>query len=162
MNNLLTLQYNQMDFLSWLINAISNSIVPAILSLGGMFLYYRQDRKSRELDNESKMVELEKVRVDEWRKLYDEKKAELAESKERHRKDIQHFKDIIDEQDEIIHEKSIELSEREVMIARLDVMRCECFGCSDRKPPMNPEHIIKAKRRREVRTERVDHNLIEN
>lgn len=116
------------------------TILAIIGSLGGMtgiasLLYIKQERKSKDLDNEAKQSE-------EWRKLYEEERGCCLQA----RKD---YDETIKEKDAKIDELFAEISnqrnqkvelhnriaEMTVELTKLRMLKCEAVNCVNRKPP---------------------------
>ena len=103
-------------------------IILAVISglfAGGIspLLFFRQEKTSKSLENESKLSE-------EWIKLYNE---ECNERKERDAKIDQLYLDINKHMDEK-SEMAKRITELEVENTRLKLLMCEVPSCPKRKP----------------------------
>ncbi len=106
-----------------------STIVAAIVGLAGAFgggsiIYARQTRRLKEIENEAKQS-------DEWRKLYEEMK---AEAKERDRKIDVLYEEISKHRDAKADLRK-ELATLETEVAKMRFLKCEKLYCSDRVPP---------------------------
>jgi hypothetical protein len=97
---------------------IIGGVVNAVVTLAGVFLYHRQTAAAKEIDNEAK-------RSEEWRKLYEESKAD-SERKETVITDLRHQ----------LHQEEVARFKAEKDRVRLDSARCDNFWCTQRKPPL--------------------------
>lgn len=127
------------------------SVVEIVLtvlgSLGGVtglvsLLYVKQDRISKELDNETKDLDNEAKQSEEWRKLYENERECFHKSR-------QDYDDTIKVKDAKIDELFAEISnqrnqkvelhnqiaEMSVELTRLRLLKCEAINCVNRKPP---------------------------
>lgn len=106
-----------------------STIVAAIVGLlsalgGGSIIYARQTRQLKEIENEAKQSE-------EWRKLYEEMKKEVAE---RERKIDNLYCEISRHRDEKVEMRK-EMTRLEVKVVKLEYAKCESSYCPDRVPP---------------------------
>ena len=112
---------------------ISNGI-PAILgavsALVGQFIFHKEEKKNKELENEAKRIEVERARADEWRALYMESK-EDSDRKEEIIRDFQKRE----------HDGMIEKARIEARCAALECQRCEVYECVKRRPPLKEQYI---------------------
>ena len=105
---------DSLPFISEFITAIITDIV----TFAGSFLFYKQEKKSRDIDNESRQS-------DEWRKLY-------LESQEDSRKKDQKIDDLYREIAEM--RRHMNALERKVNLN--SIYRCEHLKCANRIPPL--------------------------
>lgn len=103
-------------------------IVAAIISgilAGGLtpFLFFRQDRNSKEIDNEAKQSE-------EWKKLYEETKEELDERDAK----IDELYQQIHNQRDTEAEMAKHITEIEVENTKCKLLMCEVPSCPKRQP----------------------------
>lgn len=108
-----------MEWLNWIIG----TAVTLIGTLSG-FVYYRQNRIAKELENEAKQSE-------EWRKLYEEMK---AEAKERDTK-IDSLYDTINQHRNEKAELRQQITDLSVKVTAMRFTKCEKLYCADRIPP---------------------------
>lgn len=110
-----------MDWLS----IVTSSIAAVLGALGsGSIFLVRQNKTAKKIENEAAQSE-------EWRKLYDEVKAEL------HERDGK-IDRIYDEKKELrneLHELARHITELEVELTKSKIYRCEVPGCAQRQPP---------------------------
>ena len=108
-----------MDWTSIIINFISSG---AFISL---FLITERKTAAAMKNTQSQSAE--------WRKLYEEEKVDND-------KKDQKIAELIHEKDMLREERDLAISEKNRSLlnsARADVLRCECLGCQDRKPPLD-------------------------
>lgn len=103
---------------------IVTAIVSGLLA-GGLtpFLFFRQERNSKDIENEAKQSE-------EWKKLYEETKEEL---KERDAK-IDALYAQIHEQRDTEADMAKHITEVEVENTKCKMMMCEVPSCPNRRP----------------------------
>jgi len=118
-------------------------IVAAIVSLASIFMYRRQEKQKRELENMAQQIRNESTSNDEWRKLVDERNQEckrLNEKIERmwegkHEMQNKHDEEIADLRKKL--ESSLENDAKCAMYAGLyHSSRCDVYSCPKRKPPL--------------------------
>jgi len=100
--------------LDWLMSNAIPAVVGAVTALGGTFLYYKQEKDGKEIENEAKQSE-------EWRKLY----LESQEDSRRKDEKIDKLYDKIDEMN-----KRMVKMEKQVEINR--IYSCFRVACKDR------------------------------
>lgn len=118
------------NILEWIITVGLPAVVGAIGALGGQFLFHKEEKQSKELDNEAKRAEMERTRADEWRALYMESKADSDRKEE-----------IIREYQTREHDGMIDKARLEARCAALECQRCEVYECVKRKPPLKDQYI---------------------
>lgn len=123
--------------MEWMVETGIPAVVGAVVALAGRFLFHREEKESKMLDNEIKRAELEqksaereRERADEWRRLY-------IESKE----DSDRKEDIIREYQEKEHSHMVENARLEARCAALECQRCEVYGCTKRRPPLSEQYV---------------------
>lgn len=99
------------------------SIATLIIGGGGL-LYYKQNKLAKELENEAKQSE-------EWRKLYEEMK---AEAKERDAKIDDLYTQIKAHRDEKAELRTT-IADLQVKVTSLKYTKCEKLYCAERVPP---------------------------
>lgn len=97
---------------------ILSMLITGIATWGGTFLFYRQEKKSRDIDNESKQS-------DEWRKLY------LDSQEDSRSKDKK-----IDELRKEMAEMRKQINKLEHDVSLNTIYRCMVMGCDKRNPPL--------------------------
>ena len=107
----------------------ANYIISAVVSLVGAFggatlLFYRQNKVSKELDNEAKQS-------DEWRKLYEMEKDEVNDLN----KKIDTLYDEIRKHRDEKNTMAKRITELEIDNTKSQIYRCEVAGCARRQPP---------------------------
>ncbi len=106
----------------------------------GVFMHYKANKKSKEIDNETKEIANESKSSDEWIKLYDK----LQEEKEKERIE---FLEKLEKKDlkieKLYTEKGKDVTTIIKLRARLtrysvlySLTRCDTINCSVRKPPL--------------------------
>ena len=103
-----------MDFLFNLQTFIT-AIISAAVTWGSTFLFYRQEKKSRDIDNEARQSE-------EWRKLY-------LESQEDSRKKDKKIDDLY----RIIEVLRSDITKLDRRVQLNAIYRCTRIGCTDRE-----------------------------
>ena len=113
------------------------SALASIVSAGGIgwMVTAKEDKKTKQLENKQKEVELEEYKKDEiikdWKDIAEERKQradELAlEVKEHERRE--------DEKDALISDLKAQLDKKNTYCAVAELMRCEEISCPNRKPP---------------------------
>lgn len=103
-------------------------VIVAIISgllAGGLspILYFRQERNSKDIDNEAKQSE-------EWKKLYEETKDEIKEKDEK----IDALYAVINEHIDNESLQAKRIADLEVEATRLKLLMCEVPSCMKRKP----------------------------
>ena len=127
---------NPMDWINIIIAAIC-SLIGALG--GGSLLYFRQNKRSKDVENELK-------EADEWKKLYQEK-AEKSNAKDakidelrRHINALQQDKiALIEKSTQQQLEKDKEIAKLQLLLFEEKYYRCEVAGCGKRKPPRKME-----------------------
>jgi hypothetical protein len=112
-----------------MIEAIFSTIIPAIVgaltSLGGSFLYYRQTRVGKDLDNKAKEADISTQQTKSLLEVIDYIKAENQR---------------VREENAALREKNdglaLEANELKISNARLAGERCNIFSCQNRRPPL--------------------------
>lgn len=110
-------------------------ILGIIGGLGGItsivsLFFIKQERRSKELDNDTKDLEIETKQSEEWRKLY---KQECDELKERDAKIDSLYEEIREHRDEKA-QMAIEKAELEVRCTKAELLMCKRSGCAQREP----------------------------
>lgn len=112
------------------IETLLTALVSAAVTWGGTFLFYKQEKKSRDIDNESKQSE-------EWRKLY-------LESQEDSRKKDEKIDDLY----KIIEGMRRDITALERRVQLNTIYRCDRIECGKRlhsqdmnNVPVAPAHI---------------------
>lgn len=116
------------------------TILQIVGTLGGVtgiasLFYIKQNRISKELENESKQS-------DEWRKLYEEERQALKKFREERdekmaKKDAEInelFSEITNQRNQKmeLHDRIAEMT---VELTKLRLLKCEAVNCINRKPP---------------------------
>ncbi len=110
-----------MDWISVIMSSIAAVI--GAMGGGGIFLI-RQNKTAKKIENEA-------AQSAEWRKLYDEVKAELHERDEKIDRIYDEKKVLRNE----MHNLSKRITELEVEQTKNCIYRCEVPGCKKRQPP---------------------------
>lgn len=102
------------------------SLGGALLTGGGALslLYYKENRRAKQIDNEKSVVE-------EWREIAEERKARCDELKESlGRKDAKI--DALYKENSELRKRNDELSSANTA---LSILKCKVLGCDKRQPP---------------------------
>lgn len=126
------------------ISSIVITIITGLFGLisGGSILYYRQDRKLKEVEakrQEAELVSAQKLaraerderQSQEWKRLYDE-------SKEDSREKLEQIKALTDDRDNWRMEcanRDVLIVQKEMEIQRLTFYKCDLLECTNRRPP---------------------------
>lgn len=123
------------------------TILAIVGSLGGItglisLLYVKQERTSKDLDNEAKDLDNEAKQSDEWRKLYEEERQYFLKAREEYDSTVKAKDEKIDElYKEISNQRNqkVELhnqiAKTSVELTKLKMLKCEVANCAHRKPP---------------------------
>lgn len=116
-----------------------NVIVAAVCGLVGAFggntlLYFRQNRKQKDIDNELKEAEA-------WERMYHEVNAQLKEKDakiDELRHDVNNLREskicLVEENAKEVQRLQAEKAELEIKLVECNWYRCERCGCGSRKP----------------------------
>lgn len=104
--------------------SIISVIVTSLLGGGVGFLFYRQEKAKKEIDNESQ-------RSEEWRKLYEESKADSKEKEYQLKERDMRIEELIEEKNRWKNECVVKDNE----ITRLKFYKCVKLKCFERMPP---------------------------
>lgn len=111
------------------ITTIITVVVGSLCSLAGIvssFLYYRQTKVSKDLENDAK-------RIEEWRKLYEESKLDSKIKDEK----IDRLYTEIREREHSMHEVRNQHEAVKLENMCLTIYKCNVAGCSKREPKSN-------------------------
>ncbi len=110
------------------IMAIINVVLPYVVGGSGVgaFMYYRETKLSKQLDNEKKRNDNDNSQVQQWKDLYFE-----AEKKSQSKSDK--IGELYNSISKLTAEK-IKLVGR---LARVSILRCDEMACPARRPPIN-------------------------
>jgi len=104
------------------------TIVTTFLSSGvflGLFLITERKTSAAMKNTQSQSAE--------WRKLYEEEK------EDNDKKDVK-IAELIKEKDQLRDERDAAISDKAkclITASKLDILRCDCLGCRDRRPPLD-------------------------
>lgn len=125
---------------------IPNIVVTIITGLfgmisGGGILYFRQEKKLKEVEAKRQEAEVREMESAEWKKLYDESKEDsrqkqntidtLTEDRDRWRTESAN-RDVI-------------IIQKEMEIQRLTFFKCDLLECTNRRPPFLVSEAIEEK-----------------
>ena len=88
----------------------------------------------------------------EWQKLYEEEKRDNDEKDQK-------IAELIREKDQLRNERDAAISEKSkclIMSAKMDVLRCDCLSCIDRRPPLNFSNLTSLDMADNVMTEELE------
>lgn len=111
---------------------IATNIIPLIIALvsGGGFLYYRENKRSKNIDNEVKIINEYKELLETYKKekeFYMEKVDELTK-----------------EMDEVKRQLAVvqeQLATSNMLYMSANAIRCDVLDCPNRKPPLDKEFL---------------------
>ncbi|MFI3249156.1 MAG: hypothetical protein R3Y39_08535 [Rikenellaceae bacterium] len=110
------------------ITSIVISIGSLILGGGGVgaFMYYRENKRAKHLDNERKVLDNTKEQAEQWKNLYleAERKSQAKSAK-------------METLYNTIGKKNTEITKLNGRLSRVGLLRCDEVGCPARKPPIN-------------------------
>ena len=114
---------------------MTDTIIAIIGSLGGLtglvsLLFIKQERRSKDLDNENKDLEIEARQSEEWRKLYEQERDAL---KEREAKIDALYEEIKMHRNEKA-QMAVKIAELEVRCTKAELLMCKRPGCAQRQP----------------------------
>lgn len=114
---------------------MNDLILGIIGALGGVtglvsLFFIKQERRSKDLDNENKDLENEARQSEEWRKLYEQERDEL---KEREAKIDSLYEEIKRHRDEKA-QMAVKNAELEVRCTKAELLMCKRPGCAQREP----------------------------
>ncbi len=103
--------------------------------LGGLtgvvsLLYVKQERRSKDLDNETKKLEVEAKQSEEWRKLYEQEREEVKERDAKIDSLYEEIKMLRNEKAQLI----VTNTEIEVRCTKAELLQCKRPGCGEREP----------------------------
>lgn len=116
-----------------------NIVVTAVCAIAGAFgggtlLYFRQNKRQKEIDNELKVA-------DGWEKMYHEKEAKCnaKDAKiDELRRDINNLREgkisLVEEHIKEVEQLQAEVFDLRLKLAESNWYRCERCGCQSRKP----------------------------
>lgn len=136
-------------------------VVTAVVSLSAAFLYYKQERNKRDLENANQKIKNDSDANSEWQRIVEERNREvdrlqaLVESKD-------------DKIAEIYKEKGELRTRLEAALRKqadaayyrglYEHSRCDIFTCPDRKPPFDISKLVKAEQALASAEENIENN----
>lgn len=114
---------------STIIVALTSSLIPS--GLVGTLVFFKENKRSRQLDNESKVIE-------EWKGISEMYKARCEELKAT----VDAKDDKIEElykNETAMREKLDKLSSKNAV---LEIFKCKEISCSNRKPPLSNSRVV--------------------
>lgn len=112
---------------------IVTSLVAALIPSGlvGTLIFFKENKRSRQLDNESKVIEEWKGITDMYKKRCDELKATV---------------DLKDAKIEELYSEGATMRERLDKLssknAVLEIFKCKEISCGNRKPPLSNSRVV--------------------
>ena len=110
-----------------------------LLGLLAFFLYYRQNKKSKELDNDSKDIDNIDKTVDTTNKIIEILEDKFNDSEEDSKQKKAEIEKLQQEKEEAIKQKfdlMQENTELKLKCMKAEFIRCECLDCQKRIPPL--------------------------
>lgn len=119
-----------------MIDAIITGTVALISAiLGSSVIYFRQNKRSKEIDNDLKTTDAWKELYHEKEKKCNDKDAKIDELR-RHINSLQSDKiKMLEGHQKAVQELQGELSVKEIKLIECNWYRCEVTGCPNRRPP---------------------------
>lgn len=114
-----------------MLEAIITGIIGVICGNASMFLFFRQERRSKSLDNDLKELESEARESEEWKKLYECVHDELRERDAK----IDALYETISSWRDKFNDKTTEIAQLEIELTKLRMLKCDVPSCPNRKPP---------------------------
>ena len=121
-----------MEYITEIITAFFG-VLTTILS--SSVVYYKGNKKSKELENKLKQKEVDNEVIKQWEKLYNEEKEKNKTLEERLAELYKHRKIQFDE----IGKLRQDLSKKDIDIIGLNFSKCVINNCNRRKPKRNYE-----------------------
>ena len=113
-----------------MLEAILTGIIGVIAGNASMFLFFRQERRSKTLDNDSKEHDNEAKESEEWKKFYECVHDELREKDQKIDTLYVQISDWRDKYNALASDKA----QLEVNNAKMCLLKCEVPSCPNRKP----------------------------
>lgn len=126
-----------------MIDSIITGVVALFSALlGSSVLYFRQNKRSKEIENELKLATAWEHLAQEMEEKSKGKDAKIDELR-KHVNILQNDKiKIIESKQKEIQGLQSELFNTQIRIVELNYNKCEVLGCTKRKPPRQLENII--------------------
>lgn len=102
---------------------IISGVTSAAVALGSSFLYYRQTKTSKELQNDA-------IRIAEWQKLYEESKEDSRIKDDK----IDRLYIELRQERENTYKAQQECASLQVENVKLKLLKCEVPACQNRRP----------------------------
>lgn len=113
--------------------------------LTGGLVYYKQNKKYKDLENQLKEIEVDNEIIKQWECLYQEEKAKNTILENRLSELYKHRKlqsEEISNLKEKLANKEVELAKKDVIITGLNYCKCVVNECNNRKPKRDYETDI--------------------
>ena len=112
---------------------IVTSLVAALIPSGlvGTLIFFKENKRSRQLDNESKVIEEWKGITDMYKKRCDELKATVDSKNEK-------IEELYRE-GATMRERLDKLSSKNAV---LEIFKCKEISCGNRKPPLSNSRVV--------------------
>lgn len=111
--------------MDWIFNVVLPALVSATTGLGGVFLFYRQTAKKKDIENVA-------LTNEEYRKLNDD----LSEKNQRLDKKIDELFELLNKTRKVRDSWHDKYTLLEVKNAKLNCLKCLNIKCEKREPPM--------------------------
>lgn len=113
------------------INLIISGVLGIIGAIAAQLIFFKQNKKKLQNENQSIELENKSKQAEEWRKLYDE---ELGENRKKDEL-ISKLYNQVDDERQRRAAAELQLAEQHGRNGYLSVIKCKRFECGDRIPP---------------------------
>lgn len=117
-----------------------------LIELLGFILYYRQNKKSKELENDGKAIDNKDKGADVYdkvittmNKVIEVMEEKFQKSEEDSDEKATKIDQLLKEKEQLIQEKFTlleDISNKKIECTKANILRCNCISCEKRQPPM--------------------------
>jgi len=118
-------------------------IVAAITGLSTIFLYRKQERQKRDLENMAQSIKNESTSNDEWRRIVEERNTECKRLNEKLETIRSHYETEISSLRTRLQQSLENDAQCAMYIGLYHSSRCDNFSCPSRNPPLKDSLIDK-------------------
>lgn len=121
-------------------------VVTAVVSIGATFLYHKQEKNKRELENANQKIKNDSDSNSEWQRLLEERATECARTNETNRKLMDRLEEVYAEKRKLRDELSRMQEERikaSYYKGLYEISRCDVISCKDRRPPIDVKALLR-------------------